>query len=157
VYASLFPAGGGFAELALASADRLAAMPDAASFQEAAGLVIGAGTAHEGLADRGFLQADETVLITAAAGGVGSAAVQIAAAMGARPMGVASPPNHEYLRGLAAGEVFDDHAADWVEQVLAVVPGGVDLLLDCVGGQSMDQAAGAIRDGGPAVIAEWAR
>ena len=115
VYASLFPAGGGFAELALALADRLAPMPQQASFQEAAGLVIGAGTAHDGLVDRGLLQAGETVLITAAAGGVGSAAVQIAAAMGARPMGVASPPNHEYLRGLGASEVFDYHAADWVE------------------------------------------
>ena len=80
VYAALFPAGGGFAELALASADRLAPMPGKANFVEAAGLVIGAGTAYEGLIDRGRLQAGETVLITAAAGGVGSAAVQIAAA-----------------------------------------------------------------------------
>jgi uncharacterized protein GlcG (DUF336 family) len=150
VYASLFPAGGGLAELALASADRLAPMPDQASFQEAAGLVIGAGTAHDGLVDRGLLHAGETVLITAAVGGVGSAAVQIAA-MGARPIGVASPPNHEYLRGLGASEVFDYDAADWIEQVLAVVPGGVDLLLDCVGGQTMDQAVGAVRDGGRAI------
>src|SRR5579859_1252769 len=89
VYASLFPAGGGFAELALASADRLAPMPGRASFQGAAGLVIGAGTAYEGLVDRGRLQAGETVLITAAAGGVGSAAVQIAVALGARPLAVA--------------------------------------------------------------------
>jgi NADPH:quinone reductase len=151
VYASLFPAGGGFAELTLASADRLAPMPDQARFQEAAGLVIGAGTAHDGLVDRALLQAGETVLITAAAGGVGSAAVQIAAATRARPIGVASPPNHEYLRGLGASEAFDYHAADWVEQVLAVVPGGVDLLLDCVGGQTMDQAVGAVRDGGRAI------
>src|SRR5437588_9658919 len=48
VYAGLFPAGGGFAELALASADRVAPMPEQASFQEAAGLVIGGGTAHDG-------------------------------------------------------------------------------------------------------------
>ena len=151
VYASLFPAGGGFAELALASADRLAPMPDQASFQEAAGLVIGGGTAHQGLVDRGLLQAGETVLITAAAGGVGSAAVQIAAAIGARPLGVASPPNHAYVRGLGASEVVDYHAVDWVEQVLAVVPGGVDLLLDCVGGPTMEQAVGTVRDGGRAI------
>jgi NADPH:quinone reductase-like Zn-dependent oxidoreductase len=88
VYASMFPAGGGFAELALASADRLAPMPGRASFAEAAGLVIGGGTAYEGLVDRGRLQPGETVLITAAGGGVGSAAVQIAAAIGARPRGV---------------------------------------------------------------------
>jgi NADPH:quinone reductase len=148
VYASLFPAGGGFAELALASADRLAPMPGRASFAEAAGLVIGGVTAYEGLVDRGRLQAGETVLITAAAGGVGSAAVQIAAALGARPLGVASPGNHDYVRGLGASAVFDYHAADWVQQVRAAVPGGVGLLLDCAGGQTRDQAIGAVRDGG---------
>jgi NADPH:quinone reductase len=152
VYASLFPAGGGFAELALASADRLATMPDQASFEEAAALVIGGGTAHEGLIDRGRLQAGDTVLITAAAGGVGSAAVQIAADVGARPLGVASPANHDYLRSLGASEVFDYHAADWVQQVRAAVPGGVDLLFDCAGGQSRDQALGAVRDGGRAIF-----
>ena len=148
VYASLFPAGGGFAELALASADRVAPMPGRASFAEAAGLVIGGGTAYEGLVDRGRLQAGQTVLITAAAGGVGSVAVQIAAALGARPLGVASPGNHDYLRGLGASAVFDYHAADWVQQVRAVVPGGADLLLDCAGGQTRDQAIGAVRDDG---------
>jgi NADPH2:quinone reductase len=148
VYGVLFPAGGGFAELAVAAADRLAPMPRLASFEEAAGLVIGGGTAHEGLIDKGRLQAGETVLITAAAGGVGSAAVQIAAALGARPLAVASPGNHDYLRGLGAGEVFDYHAADWPRQVRAAVPGGADLLLDCAGGQTRDQAIGAIRDGG---------
>jgi NADPH:quinone reductase len=152
VYASLFPAGGGFAELALASAGRLAPMPDTMSFQEAAALVIGAGTAHQGLVDRGRLQAGETVLITAAAGGVGSAAVQIAAAIGARPLGVASASNHDYLRRLGASEVFDYHAADWVQQVRAAVPGGVDLLLDGAGGHTRDQAIAAVRDGGRAIF-----
>ncbi len=82
ISSSLWPAGGGFAELALASADRLAPMSDRVSFREAAGLVICGGTAYEGLVDRGRLQAGETVLITATAGGAGSAAVQIAAAVG---------------------------------------------------------------------------
>ena len=152
VYASLFPAGGGFAELALASVDRVAPLPDRVSFEEAAGLVIGGGTAYEGLIDRGRLQAGEIALITAAAGGVGSVAVQIAAAVGARPLGVASPPNHDYLRGLGASEVFDYHASDWVQQVLATAPGGVDLLLDAAGGQTRDQAIGAVRDGGRAMF-----
>jgi NADPH:quinone reductase len=91
------------------------------------------------------------VLITAAAGGAGSAAVQIAAAIGARPLGVASPPNRDYLESLGASEVFDYHAADWVRQVRAAVPGGVDLLFDCAGGQTRDQAVGAVRDGGRAI------
>jgi NADPH:quinone reductase-like Zn-dependent oxidoreductase len=152
VYASLFPAGGGFAELALVPAGRLAPMPAQASFAEAAGLVIGAGTAHKGLVDVGRLQAGESVLITAAAGGVGSAAVQITAALGARALAVASPPNHGYLRSLGASEVFDYHAAGWAEQVRAAVPGGADLLFDAAGGQTRDQAIGAVRDGGRAVF-----
>jgi NADPH:quinone reductase-like Zn-dependent oxidoreductase len=152
VYASRGLAGGGFAEYALADADRLARMPGRLSFEEAAALVVGAGTAWEGLVDRGRLQAGETVLITAAAGGVGSAAVQIAAAMGARPLGVASPRNHDYLRGLGASEVFDYHAADWVQQVLAAVPGGVDMLFDGAGGETRDRAVGAVRDGGRAIF-----
>ena len=152
VYGSLFPAGGGFAELALASADRLAPMPGQISFADAAGLVISAGTAHEGLVDRGRLQAGETVLITAAAGGVGSAAVQIAAALGARPVGVASPGNHDYLRSLGISAVFDYHTAGWVRHVRAAVPGGVDVLFDCAGGQTRDQAIGAVRDNGRAIF-----
>jgi NADPH:quinone reductase-like Zn-dependent oxidoreductase len=92
------------------------------------------------------------VLITAAAGGVGSAAVQIAAAIGARPLGVASPPNRDYLESLGASEVFDYHAVGWAQQVRAAVPGGTDLLLDGAGGQARDQALGAVRDGAPAIF-----
>ena len=151
MYAGLFPAGGGFAELALAPADRVAPMPGQASFAEAAGLVIGAGTAHEGLIDRGRLQPGETVLITAAAGGVGSAAVQIAVTVGVRVVAVASPPNHDYLLSLGASEVFDYHAPGWARQVHAAVPGGVDLLFDAAGGRTRDQALDAVRDGGQAI------
>jgi NADPH:quinone reductase-like Zn-dependent oxidoreductase len=48
--------------------------------------------------------------------------------------------------------VFDYHAGDWVQQVLAVVPGGVDLLFDAAGGQTRVQAVGAIREGGRAIF-----
>src|SRR5947209_4838486 len=95
VYASLFPTGGGFAELALASVDRLARMPERLSFVQAASLVIGGGNAHEGLIDRGQLRSGETVLLTAAAGSVGRAAGQPAAAVGARPLGRARPDYHD--------------------------------------------------------------
>jgi NADPH2:quinone reductase len=152
VWASLGIPGGGFAEYALANVDSLGRMPDRLSFEEAAGLVVGGGTAWDGLLVRGQLQAGASVLITAAAGGVGSAAVQVAAAVGARPLGVASPRNRDYLRGLGAGEVFDYHDGDWVEQVLAVVPGGVDVLFDAAGGDTRDQAVGAVRDGGRAIF-----
>src|SRR5437660_655230 len=74
------------------------------------------------------------------------------AGVGARPLGVASARNRDYLRGLGASEVFDYHAGDWVQQVLAVVPGGVDVLFDAAGGQTRDQAVGAIREGGRAIF-----
>jgi NADPH:quinone reductase len=151
VYGTVFPAGGGFAELAVASAARVAPMPGQLSFPEAAGLVIGAGTGYEGLVDKGQLRAGQTVLITAASGGTGSAAVQIAVALGARVLGVASPASHDYLRRLGASEVFDYHQPGWAEQVRAVAPGGVDLLFDAAGGPTRDQAITAVRDGGRVV------
>lgn len=83
---------------------------------------------------------------------MGSAAVQIAAAIGARPLGVASPSNRDYLESLGASEVFDYHAVGWARQVRAAVPGGVDPLLDGAGGQTRDQALGAVRDGGRAIF-----
>ncbi|MFF3572581.1 NADP-dependent oxidoreductase [Nocardia jiangxiensis] len=151
VYGTTFPVGGGFAELAVVDSARMAPMPATTDFPEAAGLAIGAGTAYEGLIDRGGLRAGETVLITAASGGVGSAAVQIAAAAGARVLGVASPRNHDYLRNLGAGEVFDYHDAHWAEQVRAAVGGGVELLFDGSGRPTRDLALTAIRDGGRAI------
>jgi NADPH2:quinone reductase len=152
VYAATGLGGGGFAEYSLVSADKVAGKPARASFDEAAGLVVGAGTAYEGLVDRMRLKAGETVLITAAAGGVGSAAVQIAAATGARVLGLASEVNHDYVRGLGASDVFDYHDVDWVQQVRAVVPDGVDVLFDDFGGETRDRALGAVRDGGRAVF-----
>jgi len=80
-----------------------------------------------------------------------AAAVQIAVAVGARVVAVASPPNHDYLLSLGASEVFDYHAADWAQQVRAAVPGGVDLLFDAAGGQTRDRALDAVRDGGRAI------
>jgi len=85
---------GGFAEYSTGSADRVALKPTRLSHEEAAGLVISAGTAYEGLVDRARIQPGQTVLITTAAGGVDSAAVQIAAALGARVIAVAGPYNH---------------------------------------------------------------
>ena len=152
VWASLGVAERGFAEYALADVDDLARMPERVSFEEAAGLVVGGGTALDGLVGRGRLQTCETVLITGAAGGVGTAAVQLVAAMGARPLGVASQRNRDYLRGLGASEAFDYHADDWVQQVRAAVPGGVDVLFDAAGGQTRDQAVGAVREGGRAIF-----
>ena len=125
VFCSLFTAGGGgFAELAAVRVDKAAVVPDSIDFPEAAGLVIPAVTAYEGLVERAGLQAGETVLITAASGGVGTAAVQIARNIGARVVAVASARNHRYLRDLGAEAAVDYHDPRFVEQLRSAVPSG---------------------------------
>jgi NADPH:quinone reductase-like Zn-dependent oxidoreductase len=141
-------ASNGYAEYVISDPDRLAIKPEGLSFEEAAGLVIGAVTAYEGLIDRLSLHAGETVLVDGASGGVGSAAVQIAVAAGARVYGVASAQNHEFVKSLGALEVFDYNQADWSEAVRAAIPGGVDILFDAVGGDSAAEAIKAVKDGG---------
>jgi NADPH:quinone reductase-like Zn-dependent oxidoreductase len=121
-------------------------------FPEAAGLVISAGTAHEGLVDRARLRAGETVLVTAASGGVGTAAVQIARNLGARVVAVASARNHRYVRDLGADLAVDYHDADFVEQLRSALPNGVDVLFDGTGNEVRDQALGLVRKGGRGIF-----
>jgi NADPH:quinone reductase-like Zn-dependent oxidoreductase len=130
------------------------------SFEEAAGLPLAGGTALRTL-DAVRLAAGGTVLIHAAAGGVGSLAVQIAVARGARVIGTASAHNHDYLRALGAEPVaYGDGLA---ERVRALAPDGVDAVADFVGGQ-LDVTLAVLADGGrlasvadPAVLAHGGR
>ncbi|MGH3713269.1 MAG: NADP-dependent oxidoreductase [Micromonosporaceae bacterium] len=81
--------------------------------------------------------AGDTVLVHAAAGGVGSMAVQLARAWGATVIGTASPANHDFLRSLGATPV--SYGAGMVDAVRAVAPDGVDAALDCIGGDALAQ------------------
>lgn len=153
VFGSLFSAGGGgFAEFAAVPVGRAAAIPGSIDFPEAAGLVIPAVTAYEGLVERARLQAGEKVLITAASGGVGTAAVQIAAAMGARVFAVASARNHGYVRDLGAEVAVDYHDPAFVEQLRSAVPDGFDALFDATGNEVRDRVLGLVREGGRGVF-----
>jgi NADPH:quinone reductase len=153
VFCSLFTAGGGgFAEIAAVRVDKAAVIPDSIDFPEAAGLVIPAVTAYEGLVERAGLQAGETVLITAASGGVGTAAVQMARNIGARVVAVASTRNHGYLRDLGAEAAVDYHDPRFVEQLRSAVPNGFDVLFDGTGNEVRDQVLGLVRDGGRGIF-----
>jgi NADPH:quinone reductase-like Zn-dependent oxidoreductase len=153
VFGSLWASGGGaFAEMAALLVDRAAAIPSGIEFPEAAGLVISAGTAYEGLVDRAKLQAGETALVTAASGGVGTAAVQIARSVGARVVAVASARNHHYVRDLGAEVVVDYHDPSFVEQLRGAVPGGFDVLFDGTGNEVRDQVLGLVRKGGRGIF-----
>jgi NADPH:quinone reductase-like Zn-dependent oxidoreductase len=128
-----FAAGGaGAAELALLA--DYASIPPPLDFTAAAALPVAVETAVRTLDTLG-VRAGSTVLINGAAGGVGSAAVQIARARGARVIGTASPSNHEYLRSLGADPTT--YGEGLVERVRQIVPGGVDAALDAAGGGAL--------------------
>src|SRR5262245_32163795 len=111
---------GAFAERAALPARTAWRMPDAMSFEEGAAFPIVYPTSYAGLVLRAGLQRGETLLVHAAAGGVGLAAVQIGAALGARVIGTAGGPEKlAVARDAGAEVVIDYRSAEWVEQVRA--------------------------------------
>ncbi|MFE0748075.1 NADP-dependent oxidoreductase [Gordonia sp. NPDC058843] len=138
-------AGGTFAEFVTAPVRTLAHKPAGWSFEEAAAAPLAGLTAYQTIRRAG-VQSGQTVLIHAAAGGVGSFAVQIARSLGARVIGTASEDNHDYLRALGAEPItYGDGLAD---RVRALAPEGVDVVLDYVGGETLDSVPAVLRDGG---------
>ncbi|WP_024801987.1 NADP-dependent oxidoreductase [Nocardia sp. BMG51109] len=134
---------GTYAELVSAPARTLARKPAALNWQQAAGLPLAGLTAYRSL-ERVGLAADETVLVHAAAGGVGSLAVQIAVARGARVIGTASERNHDFLRSLGAEPVtYGDGLAD---RVRALSPEGIDAAVDFAGSGVIDISQQLLRD-----------
>ena len=125
-------AAGAAAELALAK--DYAPIPPSLQFTGAAALPVAVETATRTL-DLLAVGDATTVLINGAAGGVGSAAVQIARNRGARVIGTASPNNHDYLRSLGAEPTT--YGDGLVERVRAIAPDGVDAALDAAGGGSL--------------------
>jgi NADPH2:quinone reductase len=128
--------------------------PAGLSFEAAAGLPLAGLTALQTVRRSG-LGAGSTVLVHAAAGGVGSIAVQLAVHAGARVVGTASEGNHEYLRGLGAEPVV--YGDGLVAAAKAAAPGGFDVILDYVGGQAIDTAAELLAPGGTVVSITDAR
>ncbi|MGW7247447.1 NADP-dependent oxidoreductase [Streptomyces decoyicus] len=136
---------GTYAELVAAPVRTLARKPASLSWQQAAGLPLAGLTAYQALKRVGT-KAGETVLVHAAAGGVGSLAVQIAVAQGARVIGTASERNHEFLRSLGAEPVtYGDGLAD---RVRALAPEGVDAAVDFVGGGVVEVSQELLKDRG---------
>src|SRR5262249_30099932 len=115
-------------------------------------LVIPGVTAYEGLVERARLRAGETVLITAASGGVGTAAVQIARDIGARVVAVASARHHGYVRELGAETAVDYHDPRFAGQPRSAAPNGFDVLFDGPGNEWRDQVLGLVREGGRGIF-----
>ena len=124
--------GGGMAELALS--EEYARIPPSLDFVAASGLPVAVETATRTLDVLG-VGPGTTVVIDGAAGGVGSAAVQIARARGARVIGTASEGNHEYLRSLGAEPTTYGEGLE--QRVRDLAPDGVDAALDVAGAGSL--------------------
>jgi NADPH:quinone reductase-like Zn-dependent oxidoreductase len=123
-----FAVGGGAAERAVL--EHYARKPAGLSWAEAAGLPVAVETAARTL-DLLGVTAGQTLLVNGAAGGVGTAAVQLARARGARVIGTASEPNHEYLRTLGAEPTT--YGEGMVDRVRELAPDGIDRALDTAG------------------------
>jgi NADPH:quinone reductase-like Zn-dependent oxidoreductase len=136
--------GGTFAELVTAPVRTVARKPTSLDWNQAAGLPLAGLTAYQ-LLHRLGTKAGDTVLIHAAAGGVGLLGVQIARALGARVIGTASEGNHDFLRDLGAEPVtYGDGLA---ERVRALAPDGVDVVADFVGGV-LEETLAVLKEGG---------
>jgi NADPH:quinone reductase-like Zn-dependent oxidoreductase len=148
VYANLLDHGyGGFAEYVSVPAGVMALKPPSLSLEEAAAVPMAATTALQGLGRHGELQPGHKVLINGATGGVGSFAVQLAAAFGAEVTAVTSTPNLELVGSLGADHVVDYTTTD-------ALGGGrrYDRILDTVGNRSVAELRGGLASGGKAAV-----
>ena len=130
---------GSHAELVSVSSRSVWKVPEGADIVDAACVPIAFGTAHDCLFEFGRLQAGETVLVQAAAGGVGVAAVQLAKRAGATVLGTASSPERlERIAHLGLDHGIDYRATDAVAEARRLTDGrGVDLVVDSVGGSTL--------------------
>lgn len=144
---------GGFAELVVVDAARAHVVDGSPlSDVELAALPIAYGTAL-GMIERGRAAAGDTVVVTGSSGGVGLAAVQLAAARGARVVAITSGVHAEAVRAAGAHATVDRTEGDLHESLAGACPDGIDVVVDVVAGPFVARALGLLRDGGRWVVA----
>jgi NADPH2:quinone reductase len=141
---------GGFAEQAVAPAYLTFPLGDELDFAQGAGLILNYHTAWFCLVNRGRVAAGETVLVHGAAGGVGTATLQVAKGLGARTVAVVSTDAKEKVaRDAGADEVLRSDGP-WKDQAKEL--GGVDVVIDPVGGDRFTDSLRSLREGGRLVV-----
>jgi NADPH:quinone reductase-like Zn-dependent oxidoreductase len=135
--------GGGWADYVTVKEGEVAAKPKSLNFVESAAVPMGALTAWQALIDVAKLQPGQTVLIHGGSGGVGSFAIQIAKARGARVIATASTANQDLLKQLGA-----DVAVDYTKTKFEEVAKDVDAVLDPVGKETLARSYGVVKKGG---------
>jgi len=139
---------GTYAEYTALEAKNIARKPLRLSHAQAAGVPLVALTAWQALFETAELKAGETVLVHAGAGGVGGYAVQFAKNQGATVLSTAGPKNQGFLKELGVHHPIDYSAQPFAKSVHAIAPEGVDVVFDCVGGETQAQSFALLKRGG---------
>lgn len=137
----IFGGSGSYAEVHVADVDLVGRKPGNLSHVEAASLTLVGGTVWEAFVTRAALRVGETILIHGGAGGVGTIAIQVAKAIGARVITTALPNDLDFVRTLGADEAIDFTSTDYVDAVATLTGGrGVNVVFDTIGGDTLTRS-----------------
>lgn len=137
----IFGGAGSYAEVHIADVDLVSRKPRNLSHVEAASLTLVGGTVWEAFVSRAGLRVGETILIHGGAGGVGTIAVQVAKAIGARVITTTLAKDRDFVRALGADDAVDYTSTDYVDAVDSLTGGrGVDVVFDTIGGDTLTRS-----------------
>jgi NADPH2:quinone reductase len=143
---------GGWAEVAVAPAFFAFPLPDELDFAQGAALILNYHTAYFSLVTRGRFESGETVLVHGAAGGVGTATLQIAKGLGAKTIAVVSTDDKERVAREAGADEVVRSDGSWKDEAKEISGGGVDIVIDPVGGDRFTDSLRSLREGGRVVV-----
>ncbi|MBA3809412.1 MAG: NADPH:quinone oxidoreductase family protein [Solirubrobacterales bacterium] len=147
-----FCALGGFAETTVAPAFFTFALPDSMDFAQGAGLILNYHTAYFSLVLRGRLKEGESVLVHGAGGGVGTASLQVAKALGASTIALVSSEEKQRVALQAGADQVVMLSEGWKDEVKELSGGGVDVVLDPVGGDRFTDSLRSLRENGRLIV-----
>lgn len=139
---------GTYAEYICFDAQHVALKPKTLSFAQAAAIPLVGLTAWQALFDFAKLKKDETILIHAGAGGVGSLAIALAKNAGAKIYTTASEENHAYVKKMGADVAIDYRKESFVDLLKKLEPQGIDVVLDGLGGETLKNSTEVLKPGG---------
>ena len=143
---------GAWAETTVAPEHLVFKLPDELDFAQGAALVLNYHTAYFSLVTRGQLSEGETVLVHGAAGGVGTASIQVAKGLGARTIAVVSSDEKERIARDAGADEVVRSGGPWKDEAKELSGGGVDIVIDPVGGDRFTDSLRALQEGGRLVV-----